>query len=54
MVRTLDGALTATDAEAALKAAGEEPLKLNRSPIYHPSERQVASDEPDVQEFQAE
>ena len=53
MFRTLDGALTIAAAEAQLKAAGEEPLKLNRSPIYHPTER-PESDEPDVQEFQAE
>lgn len=54
MFRTLDGALTEADAEAALKAAGEEPLKLNRSAIYHPSERRLERDEPDVQEFHAE
>jgi hypothetical protein len=54
MFRTLDGALTEAEAEAALKASGEEPLKLNRSLIYHPTDRPLANDEPAVQEFQAE
>jgi hypothetical protein len=52
--RTLDAALSEAEAEARLKAAGEEPIKLNKSLIYHPSDRRIEPEEPEVQEFQPE
>jgi hypothetical protein len=52
--RALDGSLTEEDATARLRAAGEEPLKLNRSPVYTiQSPRPVAppEEEPEAEDF---
>lgn len=52
--RALDGRLTEAEAQARLHAAGEEPLKMNRSPLYsaaNPRPVPIPEEEPEAREF---